>query len=191
VNRRLRLGPPIARLDLCDDTINAASLTEAWKEIVTRRGHFSCRHSYQDHAGSAKVLTKTHGSTRFGTEELTRIEATLRSIEVTSGSSEAWYRARFGTGRSRVRIPPSRPLTIRAAQSGWSPRPPSELCPRPSTSRARRQVNTSTTRQTSSPFKRIEDQLIVGTSCLLTTRYSLWKSPQSHQKIDGMRRDKR
>src|SRR6266851_35691 len=29
----------------------------------------------------------------------------------TSGSSEAWYRARFGTERSRVRIPPSpRPL---------------------------------------------------------------------------------
>jgi hypothetical protein len=27
-----------------------------------------------------------------------------------SGSSEAWYRARFGTGRSRIQIPPSRPL---------------------------------------------------------------------------------
>ena len=30
-----------------------------------------------------------------------------------SGSSEAWYRARFGTGRSRVQIPPSRPLTFK------------------------------------------------------------------------------
>src|SRR5258708_34402335 len=61
-----------------------------------------------------------HRSTRFGTEELARIEATLRSIEVISGSSEAWYRARFGTGRSRVRIPPSRPLTQprAAADSG-------------------------------------------------------------------------
>src|SRR5260370_37570292 len=29
-----------------------------------------------------------------------------------SGSSEAWYRARFGTERSRVQIPPSRPFTF-------------------------------------------------------------------------------
>jgi hypothetical protein len=32
---------------------------------------------------------------------------------VVSGSGEAWYRARFGTERSRVRIPPSRPLARR------------------------------------------------------------------------------
>src|SRR6266851_8155224 len=38
---------------------------------------------------------------------------TCRSV--ISGSSEAWYRARFGTGRSRVQIPPSRPLTARRA----------------------------------------------------------------------------
>src|SRR5205085_2043949 len=30
---------------------------------------------------------------------------------------EAWYRARFGTGRSRVQIPPSRPLTTRGLSS--------------------------------------------------------------------------
>ena len=43
-------------------------LTEAWKEVVTRRGRFSCRPSYQNHAGSAEFLTNTHGSARFGTE---------------------------------------------------------------------------------------------------------------------------
>src|ERR1700726_4280302 len=40
-----------------------------------------------------------------------RVHRTSSGKFKTSGSSEAWYRARFGTERSRVRIPPSRPLT--------------------------------------------------------------------------------
>jgi len=52
-------------------------------------------------------------STRFGTEELGKTERAATCRSVISGSSEAWYRARFGTGRSRVQIPPSRPLTSR------------------------------------------------------------------------------
>jgi hypothetical protein len=48
---------------------------------------------------------------RLGSGPRNRVHRTSSRTFTTSGSSEAWYRARFGTERSRVRIPPSRPLT--------------------------------------------------------------------------------
>jgi hypothetical protein len=48
---------------------------------------------------------------RLGSGPRNRVHVTSSRNLKTSGSSEAWYRARFGTERSRVRIPPSRPLT--------------------------------------------------------------------------------
>src|ERR1700730_17600499 len=48
---------------------------------------------------------------RLGSGPRNRVHGTSSRKFKTSGSSEAWYRARFGTERSRVRIPPSRPLT--------------------------------------------------------------------------------
>ena len=47
----------------------------------------------------------------LGSGPRNRVHSTSSRTLKTSGSSEAWYRARFGTERSRVRIPPSRPLT--------------------------------------------------------------------------------
>src|ERR1700674_2854439 len=47
----------------------------------------------------------------LGSGPRNRVHRTSSRTFKTSGSSEAWYRARFGTERSRVRIPPSRPLT--------------------------------------------------------------------------------
>ena len=44
---------------------------------------------------------------------------------VISGIRAAWYRTRFGTGRSRVRIPPSRPFNptsehpFRSVRGAW------------------------------------------------------------------------
>jgi hypothetical protein len=37
-------------------------------------------------------------------------------------------------------------------------------------------------RQKNGRFKKIEEQLIVGASCLLTTRYFLRRSPHNQQK---------
>ena len=53
-------------------------------------------------------LGKDDEEPRFGTEEPSALW--IEQENKTSGSSEAWYRARFGTERSRVRIPPSRPV---------------------------------------------------------------------------------
>jgi hypothetical protein len=47
---------------------------------------------------------------RLGSGPRNRVHGTSSGKLKTSGSSEAWYRARFGTERSRVRIPPSRPV---------------------------------------------------------------------------------
>ena len=47
---------------------------------------------------------------RLGSGPRNRVHRTSSRNVNTSGSSEAWYRARFGTERSRVRIPPSRRL---------------------------------------------------------------------------------
>jgi hypothetical protein len=46
----------------------------------------------------------------LGSGPRNRVHRTSSRTFKTSGSSEAWYRARFGTERSRVRIPPSRRL---------------------------------------------------------------------------------
>src|SRR5260370_19475629 len=48
---------------------------------------------------------------RLGSGSRNRVPPGSSKKFKTSGSSEAWYRARFGTERSRVRIPPSPPLT--------------------------------------------------------------------------------
>src|SRR6266849_10988764 len=53
----------------------------------------------------------------LGSGPRNRVHRTSSRKFKTSGSSEAWYRARFGTERSRVRIPPSRPLTKSVGRS--------------------------------------------------------------------------
>ena len=47
----------------------------------------------------------------------------------------------------------------------------------------------SITRQKNGPFKSIEEQLISGASCVLTTRYGLWKSPQVTNDVRGLEGD--
>jgi hypothetical protein len=70
-------------------------LTEAWKEIVTGRGRFSCRPSYQDHAGSAKFLREFHGSTRFGTEGSEVQILSPRPIFPEKTAKSVWQTTRF------------------------------------------------------------------------------------------------
>jgi hypothetical protein len=64
-----------------------------------------------------KRLGISHQCTRFGTK---RRPGSKRPTTSVSGSSEAWYRAGFGTGRSRVRIPPSRPLHPPQRPAVWA-----------------------------------------------------------------------
>jgi hypothetical protein len=54
------------------------------------------------HTEPGKSLAISHQCTRFGTKRTPGSNQAKTSV---SGSSEAWYRARFGTGRSRVQIP--------------------------------------------------------------------------------------
>ncbi len=131
-------------------------LTEAWKEVVTRRGRFSCRPSYQNHAGSAEFLTNTHGSARFGTDYQAGTKVSpKRSF---SGSSEAWYRARFGTGRSRVqtRLPDHLHPRDRGRTTATKPR--AELIPGPPDKTPSPPGETSIAGQKNGPFKSIEER---------------------------------
>src|SRR5580693_4840602 len=66
-----------------------------------------------DIAGDQAKRLRRHAQVggALGSGPRNRVHRTSSRTFTTSGSSEAWYRARFGTERSRVRIPPSRPLT--------------------------------------------------------------------------------
>jgi hypothetical protein len=63
---------------------------------------------------------RQRSSTRRGRCRWATICACRKRLVEVSGSSEALYRARFGTGRSRVRIPPSRPLHAPQRPAVWA-----------------------------------------------------------------------
>src|SRR6266849_2357451 len=93
--------------------------------------------------------------------------------------AKPWYRARFGTERSRVRIPPSRPLT---QHMGSPSRPQSRAGP------ANQKSARIDSGQKNGALKKFEEELILNAFLRALTWRGLWKSPELARGLGCYRR---